>query len=203
MTQPSARPFADALWAPAERGAVRGLVLALLGAALLTLSAKVQVPFWPVPMTLQTMVVLLIGAAYGFRLAVATVVLYLAQGALGLPVFANTPPMIPGLAYFLGPTGGFLAGFVVAAAIVGAAVDRGVTGWKLAGTMVVADAALLALGALWLALFAQLPNGAMGIGFVRAFEAAILPFLLAEGLKIALAALIVPGVWAVLKRFGR
>jgi biotin transport system substrate-specific component len=199
----TARPFADALWPTTHYKVARALVFAFVGAALLTLSAKVQVPFWPVPMTLQTLVVLLIGAAFGMRLAVATVLLYLAQGALGLPVFANTPPAIPGLAYFLGPTGGFLAGFLVAAAIVGAAVDRGVKGFGLAGIMVLADMALLTIGCTWLALFAQLSSGATGLGFERAFSVAILPFLTAEALKIALAALIVPGIWAVLKRSAR
>ena len=74
----------------------------------LAISAKIKVPFYPVPMTLQTLAVPLIAAAYGSRLGVITVLAYLAEGALGLPVFTNTPPAVAGPAYFLGPTGGYL-----------------------------------------------------------------------------------------------
>ena len=81
----------------------------------LAIAAKIKVPFYPVPMTLQTLAVLGIAATYGSRLAVITVLAYLAQGALGLPVFTNTPPAVAGPAYFMGPTGGFLLGFVVMA----------------------------------------------------------------------------------------
>ena len=89
--------------------------LALVGTLILTLSAKITVPFWPVPATLQTLALFAIAAAYGSRLAVATVILYLIEGAVGLPVFAGTPEKGIGLAYMVGPTGGYLIGFVVAA----------------------------------------------------------------------------------------
>lgn len=194
------RSFAATLWPASADSLLRAALLAVGGALLLTLSAKVQVPFFPVPMTLQTMVVLLIGAAFGMRLAVATVALYLAQGAFGLPVFANTPPVVPGLAYFLGPTGGFLAGFVIAAAIVGAAADRGVAGLKLLAAMLVADMALLAVGVTWLAFFATLANGSVGLGLERAFMVGVVPFLLGEAVKVALAAALATAGWAALKR---
>ena len=104
--------LADALWSPAAGSpAIRAIALAVIGSILLTLSAKIQVPFWPVPMTMQTFVVLVLGVAYGWRLAGATVLLYLAQGALGLPVFAAGG----GPAYMDGPTGGYLVGFLLAA----------------------------------------------------------------------------------------
>ena len=108
---------------PQDRNArlVAQIVLVLAGTALLALAAKITVPFWPVPMTLQTLAVFLIAATYGRNLAVATVIAYLVEGAIGLPVFATGG----GLAYMAGPTGGYLAGFVVAAAIVGHAADRG------------------------------------------------------------------------------
>src|SRR3546814_487052 len=93
----------------------RMVVLAVVGTLLLTLSAKVQVPMWPVPMTMQTFAVLIIGMTYGFRLGTATVAFYLAQGAIGLPVFASGA----GIAYLAGPTGGYLIGFLVSAALVG------------------------------------------------------------------------------------
>ena len=92
---------------------------------LLALSAKAKVVLGPVDMSLQTLAVLLIGATFGFRLGVATLLLYLAEGAAGLPVFQGTPEKGIGLAYMIGSTGGYLAGFLVMAAIVGWAVDRG------------------------------------------------------------------------------
>src|SRR5690242_2184992 len=91
----------QALW-PVETGSARtarAVTLALVGTLLLTLSAKVQIPFWPVPMTMQTFVVLVLGMAYGWRLALATMALYLVEGAIGLPVFAGTPERGIGLAY--------------------------------------------------------------------------------------------------------
>ena len=96
-----------------------GLVVA--GSLLIAAAAHVKVPFWPVPMTLQTLAIFAIAAAYGRNLAVATLLAYLAQGAVGMPVFTGGA----GLAYMAGPTGGYLAGFLVAAAMIGAAADRG------------------------------------------------------------------------------
>ena len=95
------------------------IFLAIAGTLILTLSAKTKVVLGPVDMSLQTLAVFLIAVAFGSRLAVATLLLYMAQGALGLPVFQGTPEKGIGLAYMLGSTGGYLAGFVVAAAIVG------------------------------------------------------------------------------------
>ena len=101
----------DVLWSPGTgSNPARAIVLALIGSILLIISAKIQVPFWPVPMTMQTFVVLVLGIAYGWRLAGATVLLYLAQGAVGLPVFAAGG----GLTYLAGPTGGYLIGFLLA-----------------------------------------------------------------------------------------
>jgi biotin transport system substrate-specific component len=177
-------------------------VLVLAGTAILALSAKIKVPFYPVPMTLQTFAVMALAAAYGSRLAVATVVVYLLEGALGLPVFTNTPPAVAGPAYFAGPTGGFLIGFIALAGIVGEAADRG---WdrsipKLFTTMVFADAVVFALGFAWLAWFAQLSSGATGIGAAAAFKNGVLPFVLADILKIALAAMVIPAAWNLVKR---
>ena len=102
-----------------ENTLARNVALAVAGSIALWVSAKVQIPFLPVPMTLQTLVVLIIGMAYGWRLGAATVALYLAQGAVGLPVFAGTPEKGIGLAYMIGPTGGYLVGFLLAAMAVG------------------------------------------------------------------------------------
>ena len=89
---------------------MRAVLLAVAGSLLLWASAKISVPFWPVPMTMQPFVVLGLGAAFGWRLGMATVALYLLEGALGLPVFQGTPEKGIGLAYMAGPTGGYLAG---------------------------------------------------------------------------------------------
>ena len=106
--------------------AALGLVAAVVGGVcLLTLSAKLQVPFYPVPMTMQTLVVLMIGMAYGRVLGTATVAAYLLAGAAGLPVFAGTPERGIGLAYMMGPTGGYLVGFLVSAWLMGALAERG------------------------------------------------------------------------------
>src|SRR6202049_4350183 len=118
-------PLAEVLWpdrAEGVSGVLRSAVLIALGTALLTLSAKVNLPLPYVPMTLQTLVVLMLGAAYGGRLGAATVIVYLTEGAIGLPVFAGP---VGGLAPFMGPTAGYLAGFVAAAIITGWLSERG------------------------------------------------------------------------------
>ncbi len=197
----SSRALATTVWPRGVNRAVRGLVLVLVGTAILAISAKVKVPFWPVPMTLQTLAVLLIGAAYGSRLAVATVLAYIAEGMLGLPVFTNTPPAVAGPLYMLGPTAGFIISWVLVAAIVGYATDRG---WdrsalKLGAAMLVAVAVQFACGFAWLAWFAQLPSGA-GIGATQAFAAGVAPFLLGDALKVVLAALLIPASWSLVDR---
>ena len=181
--------------------ALQEAALALIGTALLVISAKVSVPFYPVPMTLQTLAVMAIAAAYGMRLGTLTVVAYLAEGLVGLPVFSAT--MAAGPLYFLGPTGGFLVGFIVLALIVGYAADRG---WdrsfaRLFGAMIAADAIVFVLGFAWLALFAQ-AGGHTGIGFANAWRYGVTPFLLGDALKIALAAAFVPAVWGLVGRRG-
>ena len=112
----TARPLVDlALPAKGPARLAAQIALAVLGTLLLTLSAKTKVVLGPVDMSLQTLVVLLIGAAFGLRLGVATLLLYLIEGAAGLPVFQSTPEKGLGIPYMLGPTGGYLAGFVAMA----------------------------------------------------------------------------------------
>lgn len=170
---------------------VASVLLVLAGTAVLAIAAKIKVPFFPVPMTLQTLAVVALASAYGARLGVLTVLAYLAEGMLGLPVFTNTPPLLAGPAYFMGPTGGFLAGFVAMAAIVGAAADRGwAASWpKMFGAMLAGEVVMMALGLVWLAWFASLSSGASGLGLSTAFSAGVMPFILGDLLKIALAAL--------------
>jgi biotin transport system substrate-specific component len=192
--------LAPALWPERVNPVVRNVSLIVIGVALLTLSAKIRVPFWPVPMTLQTFAVMALAAAYGSRLGVATVVAYLAAGLAGLPVFAGTS--LAGPTYFLGTTGGFLVGFIIAAYVVGLAADRG---WdrspiRLGAAMIVGDAIVFLLGFIWLAWFAQLSSGATGIGAESAWINGVRNFLLADALKIAIAALAIPAGWALLSR---
>jgi biotin transport system substrate-specific component len=190
--------LAPTLWT--GNRAVQNVVLVLIGTAILAISAKVQVPFWPVPMTLQTLAVMLIGATYGSRVAVATVLAYIAEGALGLPVFANTPPQIAGPAYLIGPTAGYIWGWVAAAAIIGYAADKG---WsrsvpKMFAAMLAGEIVLFGMGFVWLAWFATLSSGAAGMGAEAAFLAGVKPFILADLLKLTLAALAVPAAWRLL-----
>ena len=187
--------FVDTLWP--VRGAsrvLRAALLALAGSALLMLSAKIQVPFYPVPMTMQTLVVLLIGIAFGFPLGVATVLLYLAEGAAGLPVFAGTPEKGIGFAYMVGPTGGYLLGFALAAAIAGWIVEHRRDPGALALAVVAGSLAIYAPGVLWLARF---------VGFDMALELGLAPFLWGDVLKAALAlALALGGAAMVRRRLG-
>ena len=181
---------------------ISAIVLVVAGTMVLAIAAKIKVPFFPVPMTLQTLAVLAIAATYGSRLAVITVLAYLAQGLVGLPVFTNTPPAVAGPAYFMGPTGGFLLGFVVMAFIVGLAADRG---WgrsfpKMLGAMLAAEVVMMALGFAWLAWFATLSSGGTGLGAATALSAGVTPFLLGDALKIVLAAAAVPAVWRLFDR---
>ena len=169
----------------------------ILGTVLLVLSAKYQVPFWPVPMTLQTGVVALIAAAYGWRLGVATILLYLVEGAAGFPVFATGG----GLPYFAGPTGGFLLGFIPAAAIIGWLAER-IRGNPLAlfVAMIAGDAVVFLLGFVWLAWFATMSSGAVGIGAAAAFSGGVLKFVLGDLVKLALAAAIVSAGGRLVRR---
>ena len=173
--------------------AVAVVTAVVLGSLILWASAKISVPFWPVPMTLQTGAVALLAAAYGWRLGLASVLLYLAEGALGLPVFTGTPQQGLGPLYMLGPTGGFLAGFVVAAVVIGWLAERGFdrSPLRLFGAMLLGDALLFALGVTWLAWFAFLPSGGSGVGLATAFAAGVAPFVVGDLIKMALAAALV------------
>jgi biotin transport system substrate-specific component len=166
--------------APRIDAGIAGRLAAIaLGTALLAISAKVQVPFWPVPMTLQTMVVLLIGATFGGAMAGATLLAYLVEGALGLPVFASGA----GLAYLAGPTGGYLVGFLLAATAVGFMADRGLlrTLWGAFAAMAVAEVLIFGVGVVWLGNV---------IGAEKAIAAGLVPFLPAEALKMTIAAVV-------------
>ncbi|MGC8202666.1 biotin transporter BioY [Aliiroseovarius sp. PTFE2010] len=162
----------------------RGLGIALCGAALITLGAKVQIPFWPVPMTLHTLAIFFVAAALGPRLGFAAMSAYLAAGAMGLPVFSNSPARGIGLAYLAGPTGGYLAGYLVSTLVVGW-LSRN-RGWVAqAFAMLAGLGVVYALGLLWLAAFVPV-SGLIAAGLT--------PFILGDLVKIVLATGLVTGL---------
>jgi biotin transport system substrate-specific component len=166
----------------------------VLGTLFITICAKINVPVWPVPVTMQGFAIATIAAAFGLRIGVATVALYLLEGALGLPVFATGG----GLAYLVGPTAGFLLGFLVMAAIIGFAADRGASGKPLTmfAAMLLGNAVLLLLGFSWLLAMAGQAQWIDQTNVVAsAFAGAIQPFIIWDVLKMALAALTVTGAW--------
>jgi biotin transport system substrate-specific component len=190
-------PLAAVVWpdrADGFSGVLRTVILIALGTALLTLSAKINLPLPYVPMTLQTLVVLVIGAAYGWRLGGTTVIVYLAEGATGLPVFAGP---VGGLAPLLGPTAGYLVGFVAAAFTTGWLSERG---WDrsmplLFVAMGAGHIIILAAGFAWLVF-------GMKLGFEKAWLVGIAPFVAGSLIKNALGAALVPAIRRTLDRRG-
>lgn len=174
----------------------------VLGASLfIAVAAQVSVPFYPVPLTLQTLAILLVGFALGARLGAFAVLAYLAEGAMGLPVFAN---FNNGAAFF-GPTAGFLVGFLALAWIAGKAADMGIR--SIVGTAVaalIASAVLYIPGIAWPMAVAQatgLEGSWIGQDFVSYYWAYFMkPFMIGDAVKAVLAALIVTGGWKVLSK---
>ena len=189
-TQPT---LLSATWPAAQKSVIRIVTLVIAGAALLTLSAKVNIPFYPVPMTMQTFAVLVIGMAFGPSLAIGTVGFYLLLGALGLPVFSGTPERGIGWAYMVGPTGGYLLGFLVASGIVGVLAQQG---WdrsfpKTLASMTLGMLVVYIFGFVWLAGL---------IGVEKAWTFGVQPFLVADVFKILLAAIALPLAWYLVGR---
>lgn len=153
---------------------------------------SVPLPFTPVPLTFQPMVVLLGGAALGARLGMASQIVYLALGIAGLPVFAASPFLPPGAARLLGPTGGYLMSYPLAAFVAGWLAERGLDRRYLTAVAAMACglAVVYAGGVLWLALFAQPARG-----FSAALAAGFYPFIIPDLLKLLVAAAVLPGLW--------
>ena len=190
----------ERLW-PADGAGLwaKRLALVLLGILAMAVLAKVRVPLWPspVPITMQTFGVLMIGSAYGPRLGLATMLGYLAVGAVGFDVFTSSSVESSGLAYMMGGTGGYLLGYVLAVLALGAFARRG---WDrrplaLAAGMLVASALIYAPGVLWLRGSAE--------SWAQTLEWGLTPFLIGDAMKLALAALLVPGAWALVGRARR
>lgn len=183
--------LADRLWNSANQNKwIRYGALMVIGSLLIALSAQIKVPMYPVPMSMQTFAVLLIGALYGSRLGAATVILYLLEGTLGLPVFAGGAA---GLAVLKGYTAGYLVGFVFAAAAIGFLVERGLarTPIPLGLSVALGITLVFAFGVSWLAGF---------IGLEKAILGGLVPFILGDLLKGALVVAVVTGTMKALNR---
>ena len=183
--------LADVLSPRQQRSWLLDAVLVVLFSAFVALTAQVEIPLWPVPLTLQTLGVLFTGAVLGSRRGALALLLYLTEGALGLPVFAGGAS---GVGYMLGPTGGYLVGFVVAAGVVGWLAQRG---WDrrlvwAAVAMVIGNVIIYVCGVAWLALFLGDLWGALVKG--------MLLFVVGDLIKIAVAALTLPGGWKLARR---
>jgi biotin transport system substrate-specific component len=164
--------------------------LVVIGSLLLAASAQFKIPLYPVPVTGQTLVVLLIGMVYGPRLGGVTIAAYLLQGVIGLPVFAGGAF---GIATLLGPTGGYLGGFLIAAIVMGVLAERGM-GRGIMSTiiaMMIGNVVIYVAGASWLASF---------VGVEKALAAGVLPFLYGDVLKLAVAAGLMPVAWRLIKK---
>lgn len=165
---------------PREKSRAWQVGAVLVGTLILAVASRIEVPMIPVPMTMQTFAVTMIGALYGWRLGAVTVLVWLAQGALGLPVFA--PSGAVGIARFFGPTGGYLLAFPLVAMLTGWLAERGWNGsrpLRAFASMLAGNALCLALGGAWLAVM---------IGAGPAFAAGVAPFILGGILKSALGA---------------
>ncbi len=183
------------LWPQGKSAAaLRFALLAIAGSLLIALSSKIQIPFHPVPMTMTTFVILGLSMAYGWRLAGATLALYILEGALGLPVFAGTPEKGVGLAYMMGGTGGYILGYFLAAITCGWLAEQG---WdrsvlKTSAAMILGSAVIYIPGLLWLGIL---------FGWDKPIlEWGLTPFILGDLTKVALAAAVLPLVWKFLNK---
>ncbi|MCY0146849.1 biotin transporter BioY [Hoeflea sp. G2-23] len=170
------------------------LLVVLAGSLLMAIAAKITIPFYPVPLTTQTLVAIGLGLALGPARAAAAVLAYLAQGAAGLPVFAGAPANGLGLAYMAGPTGGYLIGFVFQSLAAGflARLGWGRSPVTAVGAGLIAAAAIYPTGLLWLGVVIGFDKPLLALG--------LFPFVLGDLAKACLAALIFPAAWSMLAR---
>ena len=160
---------------------IKSLFAIILGSIALTISAKIKIPFYPVPMTMQTFVVLFLGISLGYKIGLASIGLYLFEGIIGLPVFSNSPEKGVGLIYFTGPTMGYLIGFL-SAGFLASKINNKDSFLLILGKLVIATSTIYLFGLLWLGML---------IGWDKPiFDLGAKPFLLAEVFKIILLTLI-------------
>ncbi len=172
----------------------RQVIMVAAGILLLAVAAKIRVPMWPVPITMGTFAVLAVGAAYGARLGLVTIVGYMLIGALGMDVFAGSSAEANGLTYMMGGTGGYLVGYVLATVILGLLAQRGwdrSIGW-MALAMVIGNVAIYLPGLAWLGQLYGWDQPILAWGLT--------PFLVGDAVKLALAALLLPGIWKLVDR---
>ena len=156
---------------------IKSLFIIFFGSIILAISSKIKIPFYPVPMTMQTFVVMFLGISFGYKIALATVTLYLLEGILGLPVFSNSPERGVGLAYFTGPTMGYLLGFLTAS-FLASLINKDDNYFLIFLKLIFSVSTIYLLGILWLGTV---------IGWDKPiFELGVMPFLLAELFKILL-----------------
>lgn len=177
----------SALW-------LKRAALVVLGIAALAAAAKIKVPMWPVPITMGTFAVLTIGAAYGARLGLVTILGYMIIGALGFDVFAGSSAETFGFAYMMGGTGGYLVGYVLATVAIGALARRG---WDrsvlwTALAMLIGTVLIYVPGLLWLGMLYGWDKPILAWGLT--------PFLIGDAIKLVLAAMLLPAVWAMVGR---
>jgi len=156
---------------------VKYFIILIIGSLILTISAKIKIPFYPVPMTMQTFVVLLLGVAFGYKIAVATVGVYLLEGILGIPVFSNSPEKGVGLVYFTGPTMGYLIGFLFAAFFSGY-LNLKTNIFYILFKLIFSVSFIYLFGLIWLGVLIGWDKPILEFGFT--------PFLYAELFKILL-----------------
>ena len=172
------------------RTAVNNIVLVFAGALITAVAAQIQVPMWPVPLTLQTFAVLLVGATLGAGRGAASLATYLAMGAVGLPVFASAKTLTGVL-----PTAGFLVGFVFAATLVGFLASRGFTKSvaKVAFSFALGSAVIYVFGVSGLML-------SLGLTLSQAIAAGVVPFLIGDAMKAVAAAALLPTAWKLVRK---
>ena len=173
-----------------ETKIIKSLLAIVLGSIALTISAKIKIPFYPVPMTMQTFVVLFLGISLGYKIGLATVGLYLIEGIAGLPVFSNSPEKGVGLLYFTGPTMGYLIGFLTACYL--SSMIKFEDGFFVVlGKLILATSTIYILGLLWLGTLIGWDKPILALGAK--------PFLLAEIFKITILALLVKKIVKIRK----
>ena len=164
---------------------IKIFLISLLGSILLTISAKIKIPFYPVPMTMQTFVVLFLGISFGYKVGVTTILLYLLEGIVGLPVFSNSPEKGIGIAYFVGPTMGYLIGFIFACFLAG--YFKYNSNYLINFLKILVSTSIIYIfGVIWLGTLIGWDKPILQLG--------VFPFLLAEFFKMLLLTLLIKKV---------
>ena len=169
---------------------IKSLLVILLGSIILAISSKIKIPFYPVPMTMQTFVVLLIGMSFGYKIGLATIGLYLIEGIVGLPVFSNSPERGVGLIYFTGPTMGYLIGFLTAC-FLASLIKTDDNYFIIFMKLILSVSTIYILGVLWLGTLMGWDKPIIQLG--------VLPFLLAEFFKISLLTILAKKIFKLRK----